>query len=550
MVRSENFPRRLECAPYRPSFRFRAAPFDTTPAKRVLPQDRTARGQGLSRKASAEEALFDCLHMNCFYINNSTCQKDTAIPVFISTDPIEEIQALAGGHAMPNTKRSIKTKLINEGLRYIGKDPMGNISKWIEWAKKIITSKEHAKYLEIFRKETENPYSNWHQLTKRFFEELSINTKNKFLTNYIINSGIIGIPTKNKLQERYDCNIPWAILIDPTSACNLKCIGCWAAEYEKTDSLSLGTLDRVIQEGKELGIYMYIYSGGEPLMRKDDLINLAKKHDDCAFLAFTNATLVDENFSKDLGQIGNFGLAISIEGTEQETDARRGIGVYKKAIKAMDLLKKEGVIFGFSTCYHKHNTCSVGSENYIDHMIAKGCMFGWYFTYIPIGKTASLDLLATPEQREYMFHQVRSFRKNKPIFLLDFWNDGDYVDGCIAGGKNYLHINARGDVEPCAFIHYSNININKTTLLEALHSPLFRQYREHQPFNENHLRPCPLLDNPEKLVHMVHQANAKSTQPIDEESVEALTSKTESAAKKWAPVANKLWENIKANRNY
>ncbi|MBL3592052.1 MAG: radical SAM protein [Synergistaceae bacterium] len=284
---------------------------------------------------------------------------------------------------------------------------------------------------------------------------------------------------------------------------------------------------------------------GSPLIRKNDLIKLAKKHSDCAFLAFTNATLVDEDFSLELGDIGNLGLAISIEGNEKETDARRGHGTYGKIMKAMTLLQKYGVMFGFSTCYHKYNTDSVGSEEYIDKMIQKGCMFGWYFTYIPIGKNAVVDLMATPAQREYMFHSVRKARKNKPIFILDFWNDGDFVDGCIAGGKNYLHINAKGDVEPCAFIHYSNVNINETSLLEALKSPIFRQYRSHQPFNDNHLRPCPLLDNPEKLREMVHNAKARPTQPIDEESVEDLTSKTEEAAKRWAPVAEKLWGDLK-----
>ena len=93
-------------------------------------------------------------------------------------------------------------------------------------------------------------------------------------------------------------NIPWAILMDPTAACNLKCTGCWTAEYDQSDSLSYETLDRIIREGKQLGIYMYIYSGGEPLVRKHDLIRLAEKHDDCMFLSFTNATLVDEAFCK------------------------------------------------------------------------------------------------------------------------------------------------------------------------------------------------------------------------------------------------------------
>src|SRR5699024_6621794 len=202
----------------------------------------------------------------------------------------------------------------------------------------------------------EDTEDNWYKLMERFFTELSPNTREKFMINYMINSGVVGIPIQDKAKKKYNCNVPWAILMDPTSACNLKCTGCWASEYDKTDSLSYETLDRIIREGKELGIYMYIYSGGEPLVRKDDLIKLAETHDDCSFLSFTNATLVDEEFAKKLGELGNFGLAISVEGFEDETDMRRGNGTYEKVIEAMDILKKEGVVFGFSTCYHKYNT--------------------------------------------------------------------------------------------------------------------------------------------------------------------------------------------------
>jgi len=125
---------------------------------------------------------------------------------------------------------------------------------------------------------------------------------------------------------------------------------------------------------------------------------------------------------------------------------------------------------------------------------------------------------------------------------LDFWNDGEYVGGCIAGGRRYLHINAAGDVEPCAFIHYSNVNIHDVTLLEALQSPLFMAYRQGQPFNENLIRPCPLLDNPQALSKMVKVSNAKSTDMEAPEDVDVLTSKTKPAAEKWAPVADELWE--------
>ncbi|MTI65286.1 MAG: radical SAM protein [Firmicutes bacterium] len=442
---------------------------------------------------------------------------------------------------MRSAKQLVSSVVLKEGLKYIEKEPLKNTSKILDWADKLVTKEDHKRGVKKIRKICKNPDNNWNKLIQRYFNELDPKVSKKFITNFFINSAIMGIPMKEKLQKKHNCNIPWAILMDPTTACNLNCKGCWAAEYDKTNSLTFKTMDRIIKEGKELGTYMYIFSGGEPLVRKDDLIRLAKKHEDCMFLAFTNATLVDKEFAKELSKAGNFTLAISVEGFENETDMRRGKGTYKKVLKAMDILKKEGVIFGFSTCYHKYNTDNVGSDEYIDFLIEKGCMFGWYFTYIPIGKDANLDLLASPKQRKYMYKRVREIRDEKPIFVLDFWNDGEYVDGCIAGGKNYFHINANGDVEPCAFIHYSNVNINHTSVLDALKSPIFKEYKKEQPFNNNLLRPCPLLDNPEKLKKMVENSKAHSTQPIDKESVKNLTDKCQDISKKWAETAASLW---------
>lgn len=207
----------------------------------------------------------------------------------------------------------------------------------------------------------------------------------------------------------------------------------------------------------------------------------------------------------------------------------------------MDLLREKGVVFGFSACYTSKNLGAIGSDAFVDLMIEKGCLFGWYFTYIPVGKDAATELIATAEQRKEMYHTMRRWRKTKPCFLLDFWNDGEYVAGCIAGGRNYLHINANGDVEPCAFIHYSNVNIKEVSLLDALRSPLFMEYRRSQPFNENMLRPCPMLDNPEKLREVVARSGAYSTDFLAPESAEELTAKTEEAAKAWAKTADALW---------
>ncbi|HHV98264.1 MAG TPA: radical SAM protein [Clostridiaceae bacterium] len=445
---------------------------------------------------------------------------------------------------MTSARQMLSSALMKQGIEYVEKNPVENIPKILNWAEKLVIKPEHKKTIETFRQVTSDPDNIWNRFIHRVLTEVNPKVRSKFLINYMINAGLFGSPTIDKMKEKHGCNIPWAILMDPTSACNLKCTGCWAGEYSKRDSMDYDTLDRIIKEGKELGIRLFIYSGGEPLIRKNDILKLCEKHDDCIFLAFTNATLVDEELCREMDRVGNFILAISVEGFEEETDMRRGKGTFKKVMDAMDLLKSHGLGFGFSTCYHSKNTEIVGSDEYIDFMIEKGCMFGWYFTYMPLGRDAVPELMVSPEQREFMYHQVRKIRETKPIFIIDFWNDGEYINGCIAGGRHYLHINANGDVEPCAFIHYSNVNIKDTTLLEALKSPLFMQYKMNQPFNENHLRPCPLLDNPDKLKAMVHNANAYSTQPLDKEDVDTLTDKCQEASKKWAETADRLWAEI------
>ncbi len=353
-----------------------------------------------------------------------------------------------------------------------------------------------------------------------------------------------GTKTIRKMREVHQCNVPWLILMDPTSACNLHCTGCWAAEYGNKLNLTFDEMDNLIKQGKELGIYLYMFTGGEPLVRKADIIKLCEKHNDCAFLAYTNGTLVDEAFCNAMLRVGNLYLAISLEGFEAVNDLRRGDGVYGKVMHAMDLLKENGLIFGTSICYTSKNIETVTSDEFVDLMVDKGCRYAFYFHYMPVGNDAAVDLLPTVEQRTYMRTRVREIRKlttGKGLFTMDFQNDGEFVGGCIAGGRNYFHINANGDAEPCVFIHYSGANIRTHSLLEILHQPLFMAYRDNQPFNENHLRPCPMLENPEILQRMVKETGAKSTDLQSPESVEHLCGKCEQYAKNWQPRADELW---------
>ena len=439
-------------------------------------------------------------------------------------------------------KKTVKESLQTFGLKrivsYMDKDPDKNIPKVLNWIDKVGGVETQAK---TSREAFENKDGNWYPYIKSFWTDVDDGVRRTIFENFIVNATILGGKRREKFRKKEKCSIPWAILMDPTSACNLKCVGCWAADYGNKLNMSVEELDKIINQGKDMGVFMYIYSGGEPLVRKMDIIKLCEKHPDCQFLAFTNGTLIDEAFANEMLRVKNFVPAISVEGFEEETDFRRGKGTYQAVIKAMEILRRKKLVFGISCCYTSKNFDTIGSEAYFDSMIGMGAKFAWLFTYMPIGKDAVPELMVTPEQRAFMYHKVREFRKTKPIFTMDFWNDGEYVKGCIAGGKDYFHINANGDVEPCAFIHYSDSNIREKTLLQALKSPLFMAYHTNQPFNSNHLRPCPLLDNPDMLKTMVEVTGAKSTDMQFPEDVRDLVAKTYPAADRWAPVAENLW---------
>ena len=441
--------------------------------------------------------------------------------------------------------------LINSTIKYVNKDREKSLMKLVDLSERFMGDNYPKESYEGARSLIQDPDGKWMKYLNKVLDAIHPNIIKTAALNLGFEAGLYSTKKIRKMREVHECNIPWAILIDPTSACNLRCKGCWAAEYGHKLSLSYDELDNIITQGKELGIYFYLYTGGEPLTRKDDLLKLCEKHNDCEFHAFTNGTLIDDEFCKRVVDVGNFTMSVSIDGSKEVNDERRGEGVYDKIMTGMEKLKEYGILFGTSVCYTSQNVYSVTSDDFLDMLIEKGSRFIWYFHYMPVGNDAAIDLLPTPEQREYMYHRVREIRGlegGKPIFAIDFQNDGEYVGGCIAGGRNYLHINPNGDVEPCVFIHYSSANIKEVTLLEALKQPLFMAYRDNQPFNNNHLRPCPMLENPEYLRNIVKQCNAKSTDLQSLEEVDHLCDKCTLYAHNWADVADKLWEENKKDK--
>ena len=345
---------------------------------------------------------------------------------------------------MSTLKETMQSIAINQALKFVEGDPDTNLPKLVNWAEKMLPSGWYEEQFKAIKNAVAEK-NNWYQLVLKLYE-LDPGVRKAFFQNFLWNASLKGSATQKENREKYGCNIPWAILLDPTSACNLHCTGCWAAEYGNRLNLSLETIDSIVRQGKELGTYMYIYTGGEPTVRKADLFKICEMHPDCMFLAFTNGTLIDEAFCREMLRVKNFVPAISLEGFEEANDSRRGKGIYDKVANAMGLLKENNLPFGISTCYTSVNYQDITSERFFDYMIDSGALFCWFFHYMPVGNGAVTELLPTPEQRTHVYRKIREYRNSKAIFTMDFQNDAEYVGGCIAGGRNYLHINAKGDV--------------------------------------------------------------------------------------------------------
>lgn len=448
--------------------------------------------------------------------------------------------SIAKEEIIMDVSTTIKKLGLEHAFQYLYKNPEENLLKLMNWADKF-AGDEFQSQRRIVREAMTNPEHPYYPYVRHIIKDIDPHVMKTTAVNFFINAALAGWPQQEACRKKYGCNIPWTILLDPTSACNLHCTGCWAAEYGNKLNLTYEEIDNIIQQGKELGIYLYIYTGGEPLVRKGDLIRLCEKHSDCVFLCFTNATLIDEAFADELLRVGNFVPSISLEGFETATDGRRGDGVFQKVMKAMELLRKKKLLFGISACYTSANFESITSEEFFDSLIDMGAYFVWYFHYMPVGNDAFPELMPTPEQRVETYRRIRYYRATKPLFAMDFQNDAEYVGGCIAGGRRYFHINANGDMDPCVFVHYSDSNIREKTILEALQSPMMMAYHDGQPFNENMLRPCPMLENPEKLRKMVVGTKAHSTDLQSPESVEHLCVKCDRYAEHWKPVSEELW---------
>jgi len=305
--------------------------------------------------------------------------------------------------------------------------------------------------------------------------------------------------------------VPVGIGISPTMNCNLSCEGCYSKNHPREDEAAIETFDSFIASAVGMGVFLFVVTGGEPFLLPR-LIDIYRKNRGVFFLAVTNGTLIDEDTAARLGSLGNVFPVVSIEGSQAETDARRGEGVYRKVLDCMQRLKKAGVPFGFSSVVTKSNISTLGSSEFIRDMITRGCKAGFFNDYIPL-HAGEMCELPDNEESGLFRKRIAALKRDEPIVLIHLPHDEYDRDGrCLAVDRGAFHVNSQGYVEPCPFAHYARENIRDHSFRDILSSPFLEAIRSHPTALQKGAIGCSLVNNYTILQEIAGKTGAKPTE--------------------------------------
>lgn len=303
-------------------------------------------------------------------------------------------------------------------------------------------------------------------------------------------------------------HIPPFLIASITSQCNLHCAGCYAranhtchdefADQQMSDQDWL----TIFQEAKQIGIGFILLAGGEPLIRKD-VILAAASVPDILFPVFTNGTLVDDSYLELFDKNRNLVPILSIEGKEEITDRRRGVGVFQSLEATMKLFRRNKVLFGTSVTVTTKNLKEVTSEEFLTYLYGEGCKVVIYVEFVPVTSEAK-ELAPGELEREYLKNRLLAIRQERDdMVFISFPGDEKTSGGCLAAGRGFFHINAMGKAEPCPFSPYSDSNVKETSLKEALNSKLFKRLKEENILLEEHAGGCVLFERKEMVEQLL-----------------------------------------------
>ncbi len=238
--------------------------------------------------------------------------------------------------------------------------------------------------------------------------------------------------------------------------------------------MSEAELKGVLSEARELGVAMVALAGGEPLTRPE-ILDVVGDLPEMLFLLITNGSLIGDAELDKLKLLRNVIPVVSLEGFEAATDGRRGGGVHQQAVMAMEQMQKRGLFFGTSVMITRPNFATTTSRMFVRDLVERGCRLFFYVDYVPI-QPGTEHLVPSSSQRGSEAVTMALLRREFPGLFLASSVSEQAFGGCMAAGRGFVHVSAEGDLEPCPFSPFSDINLREVPLREALQSRFLEGY--------------------------------------------------------------------------
>lgn len=342
-----------------------------------------------------------------------------------------------------NFGNELKKMWLKAAYSYLDKDPETNMPKLMEWVDKFVRDDVLTLQRDVFRKIIREKNSNWYQLLTSLWQDIDDDVRKALFENLVVNANALAALQAKESTKKYQCNIPWSIALD---------LGQEAGKV----GLSFDELDDIIEQAKELGTFMFLLAGREPLARKEEVIALCNKHTDCQFMAFTDGLSIDEDFACQALRVKNFIPAIRM------TDAMEN----QKLDDVFAVLRAKKLPYGVYCVYDQSNEMDFAQESFFDHVIELGAKFCWFFS--------SLD-----ERKDRVYELTKEYRESKPLLTINFCKDKVMTGGCVAG-KYYCSVSADGRIKPCSFLACPGMTLRDHSLLAAYQSDCFMEYYQRE----------------------------------------------------------------------
>jgi MoaA/NifB/PqqE/SkfB family radical SAM enzyme len=315
--------------------------------------------------------------------------------------------------------------------------------------------------------------------------------------------------TRAKLNKQ-GLQVPPVMILSITNRCNLHCKGCYhqALRDVTKPEMNEEKLHSVISEARDLGVSFMVLAGGEPLVRPD-ILRITADFPDIIFLMFTNGLLITDDIAARFKAQKNIVPLISLEGYEDNTDDRRGSGIYERLQKIIQKLKKQDVFFGTSLTVTRNNFDTLLNDQFIGNLTALGGKFLFFVEYSPI-QSGTEDWVITEEQRDHMSGLMQMFRSKYPALFISVPGDEKDFGGCLSAGRGFVHVSAEGDLEPCPFSPYSDTNLHNKSLKEGLESKFLRAIRENEELGKETGGSCALFAKREWVQSILADQNKYS----------------------------------------